>query len=67
MAYICGTLPDHLRRSLTSNLLLCFGDPDILVDKDTSHEEEGNFEAVHFAWYNRHATTVRIDNLIITT
>lgn len=67
MAYICGTLPDHLRHSLMSNLVLCFSDPDILADKDTCREEEGDFEAVHFAWYNRHATTVRIDNFIIAT
>jgi hypothetical protein len=66
MAYICGTLPDHLRRSLMSDLVLCFSDPDILVDKDTRHGKEPDFEAVHFSWYNRHATTVRFDNFIIT-
>ena len=45
--------------------VLCFGDINILTDKDTSQSEEGDFQAVHFSWYNRHATTVHIHNLII--
>jgi hypothetical protein len=47
------------------DLALCFGDVNILTDKDTSWSEEGDFQAVHFSWYNRHATTVRIHSLII--
>lgn len=65
MAYICSTLPYHLRCSLMRDLVLCFGDINILTDKDTSQSEEGDFQAMHFSWYNRHATTVRIHNLII--
>ncbi|KAG1844455.1 hypothetical protein F4604DRAFT_1596163 [Suillus subluteus] len=56
MAYICGSLPNHLGSSLMSNLILSFGDMNILIDKDTNQGMQGNFQAVHFSWYNRHAT-----------
>lgn len=48
MAYICGSLPNHLCSSLMSDLILSFGDTDILIDKGV----QGDFQAVHFSWYN---------------
>ncbi|KAG2740020.1 hypothetical protein P692DRAFT_20658287, partial [Suillus brevipes Sb2] len=56
MAYICGSLPNHLRSSLMTDLILSFGDLNILIDKDTNQGTQGNFQAVHFSWYNRQAT-----------
>ncbi|KAG1868923.1 hypothetical protein C8R48DRAFT_671478 [Suillus tomentosus] len=56
MAYICGSLPNHLRSSLMTDLILSFGNVNILINKDTNQGTQGNFQAVHFSWYNRHAT-----------
>ncbi|KAG2355438.1 hypothetical protein BDR07DRAFT_1255916, partial [Suillus spraguei] len=56
MVYICCSLPNHLRSSLMTDLILSFGDMNILINKDTNQVTQGNFQVVHFSWYNQHAT-----------
>ncbi|KIK40028.1 hypothetical protein CY34DRAFT_88103 [Suillus luteus UH-Slu-Lm8-n1] len=36
MAYIYGLLPNHLRSSLITDLILSFGNMNILINKDTN-------------------------------
>jgi hypothetical protein len=62
MAYICGTMPQSLRTSLLQRLLLAFEDENMLIDKDTKQDADNSFQAVHFSWYNRHATRVSRDS-----
>jgi len=60
MAYICGTMPESLKGRLLEYLLLSLGDEGALVQKDIDHQDRrSTFEALHFSWYNRHATRVR--------
>ncbi|KAG1884557.1 hypothetical protein F4604DRAFT_1574409, partial [Suillus subluteus] len=56
MTYICSTMLSSIRDSLLQQLLLAFEDEDLLVDKDTSQDSDNSFQAIHFSWYNRHAT-----------
>jgi len=62
MAYICGTMPQSLRTSLLQRLLLAFEDENMLINKDTKQDADNSFQALHFSWYNRHATRVSCDS-----
>lgn len=60
MAYICGTMPENLKLSLLKFLLLSLEDEGALVRKDLDDQDRtSTFEALHFSWYNRHATRVK--------
>lgn len=56
-------MPEELRDGLLDRLAACF-EPDAIKTLDTaSFSGEHVFEALHFSWYNRHCTEVRISLL----
>ena len=60
IACICTSMPQNMRDGLIDRLAACF-EPDALQDTDTSASGGENlYQAIHFAWYNRHCTTVSV-------
>lgn len=54
-------MPEALRRDLTDRLIACFDDDPLrTVNSSSASEGHSTFEALHFSWYNRHCTTVRV-------
>ncbi|KAH9911107.1 uncharacterized protein B0H18DRAFT_864387, partial [Fomitopsis serialis] len=52
---ICTSMSEAMAADLTERLVVCF-DTDPLNDVDTATQTQHDFEAIHFSWYNRHAT-----------
>ncbi|KAA1473696.1 hypothetical protein DENSPDRAFT_752236, partial [Dentipellis sp. KUC8613] len=55
MAFINTSMPPGMRARLLSNVHACFK----LHDCDTEKENNPNFDAFHFSWYNRSVTSGR--------
>ena len=61
---VCTSMPDAIKSTLTEKLTASFlEDPLKTVDTGASSHETDEmvcFEAIHFSWYNRSSTKVRI-------
>lgn len=61
MAFISTALPDHLHQHLETSLVSCLETVETLNSTDSrSNDQDSNFSALHFSWYNRHCTQVDI-------
>ena len=62
VACIFTNMPSHLRRMLSIDLISCFhAESWNLQETDSAAAgTEFQFQAVHFSWYNRHATRVSL-------
>ncbi|KAH9910184.1 uncharacterized protein B0H18DRAFT_1130546 [Fomitopsis serialis] len=55
VASVCTSMSEAMAADLTEQLVVCF-DTDPLNDVDTATQTQHEFQAIHFSWYNRHAT-----------
>ncbi|KAH9916438.1 uncharacterized protein B0H18DRAFT_1124234 [Fomitopsis serialis] len=55
VASVCTSMSEAMAADLTERLVVCF-DTDPLNDVDTVTQTQHEFQAIHFSWYNRHAT-----------
>ncbi|EPQ50213.1 hypothetical protein GLOTRDRAFT_134150 [Gloeophyllum trabeum ATCC 11539] len=53
-ALLCTAMPESLRQALNNGIAAALGSSGVLKERDW--EEDGLFEALHFAWYNRYST-----------
>ncbi|KAH9919276.1 uncharacterized protein B0H18DRAFT_882126 [Fomitopsis serialis] len=58
VACIFGNMPDEMRRTLATDLMVCFeNQPENLKDTCSALKgSEYSFPAIHLSWYNRHGT-----------
>ncbi|KAG2751871.1 hypothetical protein P692DRAFT_20678788, partial [Suillus brevipes Sb2] len=58
MVFICSSLPDRIRKNLTSALLACFDGREVLLDTVVENVLKRPFQCLHFSLWNRYVTNV---------
>lgn len=61
MVFVCSQMPEALKKTLLQQFYAAFDGERVLNDRDTMVEKQTpRYECVHYAVYNRYATSVSL-------